>query len=98
MIYKRLSRGEMLKALQDHATFHHVNGDLTLEWNADMKAYYMNGGGMHMIIERFKELQGSSSLIDTFVIFEAMGQEFEIISGAITAHDWLVEIPEEGEQ
>ena len=98
MIYKRLSRGEMLKALKDHATFTHGDDDLTLKWNDDMECYHLDGGGMHMIIDRFSELNGSPNLITTYVTFETMGHEFEIMSGAITAHDWMVELPEEGEQ
>ena len=86
----------MLKALEAHATFHNEDGSMT--WDDGMQCYIMDMNGLHLFIDRFKEMDGDPALIRIYQTFEAFDKSFDVMMGAISSHDWFVEIPEEGEQ
>ena len=98
MLYKRLSRGEMLKALADHATFYSTSHDQTLSWNEDMNCYLVGGYGANVFIDKFEEMPGTPGMIRIYRKMSFLDKEIDIMIGAITPSEWLVEIPEEGEE
>ena len=63
MIYRRLSRGEMLKALQDHATFRSHDHSAVMKWDERAGTYYIIGNGMCIAVDAFEEFTGMSTMI-----------------------------------
>lgn len=100
MIYKRLSRGELLKAIDDHARIVSKDGDGTIEWKDDLDCYLMSLNGTRIFINKFKENPQLGGRITMFSVIEvgAYKLKFDVMLGVIDTSDWLVEYPEEGEQ
>lgn len=101
MICKRLSRGELLKALQDHARLvSSDNGGDIIEWNDDLDCYYLSVNGTRIFIDKFEENQKLGGRITMFRVIkvEAYDLSFDIMLGVIDSTDWLAELPEEGEE
>ena len=98
MIYKRLSRREMLKAIADHATFQSVDHSMSMKWDERAHAYFINGHGLTVMADLFEEFPSMSSMIRMSASFNVMGKELSTIIGTLTVHDWFVEILEPGEE
>lgn len=99
MICKRLSRGEMLKAIKDHAMFRSTDYSMTMKWDEHAQTYYINGKGLCIAADVFEEFTGMSSLIRMSAQLN-MGNDkkINVMIGTLTVHDWFVEILEEGEE
>lgn len=100
MICKRVSRNEMLKALEDHAKLFNDCG--ILEWQKDSEQYMMSIHGATVFIDRFEI---NDALPSTITMFQTIrmpvlgdGKTIDIMIGAINSHDWMVEMPEEGDE
>ena len=100
MIYKRLSRGELLKAIQDHARIVSKDGDDVIEWIKELECYRMSLRGTKIFVDRFEENLTIGGKITMFSVIKvnAYDLSFDNMIGIIETSDWLVEIPEEGEQ
>lgn len=99
MIYKRLSRGEMLKALQDHATFRSHDHSAVMKWDERAGTYYIVGDGMCIAADVFEEFTGMSTLIKMSASLKmSKDKTINVMIGTLTVHDWFVEILEEGEE
>ena len=99
MIYKRLSRGELLKALQDHAKIIMTDHEGSIEWNREIDCYCMRQRETRVFIDKFEENELSGKITMFRVIkVPAYDLSFDIMLGAIDTVDWMVELPEEGEQ
>ena len=99
MIYKRLSRGELLKALQDHARIISSDDEGEIEWKDDLDCYCMTLHGTKIFIDRFERNIQLGGMITMFRVIKVAAYDlsFDVMMGVISASDWLVEIPEEGE-
>ena len=98
MIYKRLNKQEMLKALEDHATFYTKDHSECLKWNEDIECYKYTSSTLSVYIDRFDDIKKAAGLIKMINTVRIMGHETESMIGAISVFDWMVEIPEEGEE
>ena len=100
MIYRKVSRNEMFKALEDHAKMFNDCG--ILEWQKDSGQYMMSIHGATVFIDKFEINDTLPSMITMFQTVNmpvlGNGKTIDIMIGAISSHDWMVEIPEEGEQ
>lgn len=100
MIYKRVSRGELLKALQDHARLISSDDGGEIEWKKDLDCYCMSLHGTRIFIDKFEENKSPGGMITLFRIIKvtAFDLSFDVMLGVIEASDWMVELPEEGEE
>lgn len=99
MIYRRLSRGEMLKALQEHATFRSHDHSAVMRWDERAGAYYIIGNGMCIAVDAFEEFTGMSTMIRMSASLKMSEEKkINVMIGTLTVHDWFVEILEEGEE
>lgn len=100
MICKRVSRNEMLKALNDHAGLVNDCGDI--KWDDDFGYYVMTIHGATVFINGFKLNDKLPSMITMYqtVKMPVLGDDktIDIMIGAISSHDWMVVMPEEGDE
>lgn len=100
MIYKRLSRGELLKAIQNRARIVSPDIEGYIEWNEDRKCYLISLNGTRIFVDKFEENENLGDKITLFRVIEigAYKLSFDVMIGVIDTLDWLVEYTEEGEQ
>ena len=100
MIYKRLSRGELLKALQDHARLVSTDNGGDIEWKDDLDCYCLSLIGTRIFVDRFEENPQVGGMITMFRVIKVAAYDlsFDVMLGVIETSDWLVELPEEGEE
>ena len=96
MIYKRLSRKELLKAINDRARIVSSDNEGEIEWSDDLNGYFITLNGTRIIVDRFEENKDLGDKITLYRVVTSFS--IDVMIGVIDTLDWLVAYPEEGEQ